>query len=425
MNLTIEKMIYGGDGLARSPEGKTVFLPFVLPGEEVRATVTEEKSGFMRATMDELLKPSDRRVQPLCPYFGSCGGCHYQHTDHAHQLGIKLAVLRETFLRTGKFEWAGNIPTHTGEPWNYRNRTRLKVRSGKEFALGYHRMNSHDLLPVELCLISSPLINRAIAALWEAGRSGNAALQGVDEVEIFANHDDSALLLEIYGAQGGPQLQELVGDLQKRVPEIKGVGVFASTGSSPHSVMPQLQQAIGESFLTYQVGERQFRVSAGSFFQVNRFLIDELARTVVGDYGGGTALDLYAGVGLFSNYLAKRFDRVFAVETAPFSFADLQANALRNVTAARATTEQFLQKSLNLKPDLVVADPPRAGLGDQAVKLLAALRVRKLIYLSCDPTTLARDLHQLLDSGYRLEEVHLVDLFPQTFHIETMVRLER
>ena len=424
MNLTIEKMIYGGDGLARSPEGKAVFLPLVLPGEQVAATIVEEKSGFMRATVDELFKPSERRVQPPCPYFGPCGGCHYQHTDYPHQLGIKLGVLRESFRRTGKFKWENEITLHSAEPWNYRNRTRMKVVTGENFALGYYRMNSNELLPVEQCPISSPAINQVIARLWQLGREQRVP-QGISEIEFFANHDDSALLLEVYGWQGNANMEEFARNLREHISQIRGVASFAPAAGAHSSSIPELKHTIGDAFLTYQAGEKQFRVSAGSFFQTNRFLASELVRTVVSDFGGGTALDLYAGVGLFANHLAKRFERVFAVESSPASVADLQANAPKNVTPLKATTEQFLHKAHNLKPELVIVDPPRAGLGDQATKTLAALRVRKIIYLSCDPTTLARDLQELLEFGYRIEEVHLIDLFPQTFHIESMVRLAR
>jgi 23S rRNA (uracil1939-C5)-methyltransferase len=422
VNLTIEKMIYGGDGLARSSEGKAVFIPFVLPGEEVTATIVEEKTGFMRATLDQVQEQSERRIQPQCPYFGRCGGCHYQHTDYQTQLLYKQAILRETFRRTAKFDWTGEIATHSAEPWNYRNRTRMKVRTGNDFALGYYRFNSHELLPVETCPISSPAINRAIAHLWQLGRERRIP-DAINEMEFFADHNDSALLLEVYGAEESSNLQEFVRDLQIRMPEIKALTFFSSAGAA--SGIPDPKQTIGNGFLNYQAGEKSFRVSAGSFFQTNRYLVNELVKTVVGDAGGGTALDLYAGVGLFTNHLAKRFDRVFAVESFPISAADLRANALKNVTPMRVTTEQFLPKAHNLKPELVIADPPRAGLGDQATKLLAALRVRKIIYLSCDPTTLARDLQHFLEFGYHVEEVHLIDLFPQTFHIESMVRLVR
>jgi 23S rRNA (uracil1939-C5)-methyltransferase len=421
VNLTIEKMIYGGDGLARSPEGKTVFLPLVLPGEQVTASIIEEKPGFDRATLNQLLAPSEKRIQPGCPYFASCGGCHYQHTDYQHQLEIKRAILRETFRRTGKFEWQNEIIIHSAEPWHYRNRTRMKLRTGAGFAMGYHRLSSHELLPVENCPISSPVINRVIYHLWELGREQRVP-QDIAEIEFFANHDDSALLLEIYGSPQQSEMQEFFRDLTIRVPELKGVALFAPPSPSG-AVLPELKHSWGEASLSYRAADKTFRVSAGSFFQVNRFLIDELVRTVISDSSGRMALDLYAGVGLFANHLAKRFHQVFAVESAPISASDLQSNAEKSVTVVRAGTEQFLQKSLNLKPDLVVADPPRAGLGEKTSNLLAALRVPKISYLSCDPTTLARDLRQFLNFGYQIQEVHLIDLFPQTFHIETLVLL--
>lgn len=423
MNLTIEKMIYGGDGLARSPEGKAVFVPLVLPGEEVAASIEEEKPGFLRARVEELLTPSEKRIQPGCAYFGNCGGCHYQHTSYENQLEIKRAILHETFRRTGKFEWKEEILTHAGEPWQYRNRTRMQLQSSPDFAIGYRRLASHDLLPVEKCPISSPVINRVVRHLWDLGKEQRVP-QGIGEIEFFANHDDSAMLLEVYGAPPITGLQDFFRDLQIRVPELKGLSAFTLPG--PHSsAQAEAKQTIGQSSLLYRAGEREFRVSAGSFFQTNRFLVDELMRTVTSGVSGRMALDLYAGVGLFANHLCKRFHQVFAVESSPASAADLQANAHKNVTAVRATTEQFLQRSLNLNPDVVVVDPPRAGMGEAATKLLAALRVPRIVYLSCDPTTLARDLRLLLDSGYQIEQVHLIDLFPQTFHIESLVRLGR
>jgi 23S rRNA (uracil1939-C5)-methyltransferase len=177
--------------------------------------------------------------------------------------------------------------------------------------------------------------------------------------------------------------------------------------------------------LAYQVGERTFRVSAGSFFQVNRYLIRELVQTVAGDFHGRIALDLYAGVGLFATHLAKRFDQVFAVESAPVSATDLQANTLKNIVPVRSTAEGFLPRCINMQPELVVVDPPRAGLGAKATQLLAALRVKRIVYVSCDPATLARDVRTFIEAGYHVEEVHMVDLFPQTFHIESVVRLAR
>jgi 23S rRNA (uracil1939-C5)-methyltransferase len=423
VNLTIEKLVYGGDGLARLPEGKTVFMPFVLPQEEISATIIQEKSSFARATADQVLKPSPYRVQPQCPYFAACGGCHYQHAGYTAQLENKRAILKETLLRNGKLEWKGEIITHSGEPWGYRNRSRLKVRSGADFAIGYHRMNSHDLLPVKQCPISSPAINRILAHLWEMGEGGKVPA-GISEIEFFADHADTKMVLEIYLAPDAPEMREFAAALQAKAPEIKGIAFFAeNTGSEPGNQQPKY--VVGDAALPYQVGEKAFRVSAGSFFQVNRYLIRELVQTVVGDFHGRIALDLYAGVGLFATHLSKRFDQVFAVESAPVSATDLQANAVKNVVPVLSTAEGFLPRCLNMQPELVVVDPPRAGLGAKATQLLAALRVKRIVYVSCDPATLARDTRLFLETGYHVEEVHMVDLFPQTFHIESVVRLAR
>src|SRR5579859_2541622 len=202
IELTIEKMVYGGDGLARHVDeqhpqegrGKTVLLPFVLEGERVAASITKQKSGFMRALPEKVLSPSPDRIEPHCPYLTRCGGCHYQHSDYEHQLAIKSAILRETLLRTARIEWQGEITVHPSPPWNYRNRARVKVQA-EPFAIGYYRFGSHTLLPVEQCPISSPLINRALTAVWQLGHKGKLA--SVAEVEFFANAEDSALLLEV------------------------------------------------------------------------------------------------------------------------------------------------------------------------------------------------------------------------------------
>ena len=175
LQIQIEKLVYGGDGLARMPaddqgRGKTVFVPFVLPGEQVEVAVIESRSGFARAKLDTVLTPSADRIAPGCPYFGGCGGCHYQHVNYEAQLRHKADILRETLRRTAKLELQHEIQLHPSPPWNYRNRTRMHVRHTPEFALGYYRHNSRDVLPVESCPISSALINRAIAAVWALGR---------------------------------------------------------------------------------------------------------------------------------------------------------------------------------------------------------------------------------------------------------------
>jgi len=440
--LNIEKLIYGGDGLARLPadasgRGKAAFVPFVLAGETVEAVITERKPGFVRARAEAVAEPSPHRVQPQCPYFGSCGGCHYQHSGYEHQLDIKKEILRESLRRTAKIELPVEIEVHPSPPWNYRNRSRLQVQTSPSFAIGYFKMGSHELLAVETCPISSPLINSGIAMVWQSGRSCNVPA-GVREIEFFANADDTQLLLEVSTTPDARRaaLRRWAEDLCDSMPEIAGVVVFRSAESAGRDAEKLL--TAGADHLTYHTKPAAYRVSAGSFFQTNRHLTDELVRLVTAGQSGELALDLYAGVGLFSTALSD-LHHVISVESSQTSSADLAYNRSSNGEAVQATTEQYLAridekgrvgKGVRLphsvhKPDLAVVDPPRSGLGERVARMLMTLGAPRVVYVSCDPVTLARDLVYLLAGGYRIEQVHLVDLFPQTYHLESVVHLTR
>jgi len=441
MELTIEKLVYGGDGLARleQPDGKrkTVFVPLVLPGERVEATVVEERPGFARARLDRVLKASPQRTGPACPYFGECGGCHYQHAAYEEQVALKREILRETVARIAKLELP-EIGTHAADALHYRNRTRLKfaVTAGAEtkFEVGYHKLGSHLLLPVQECPISSPLVNRALQALWSLAVEHDLP-KGIAEIELFVDHTDARLLVEFvveanYDRSSAMSFAE---ELQRNIPAVVGIAAVPRVNHGEEQVAaPELDTTVaacaetlwGRDYLEYKVGEFSYRVTAGSFFQTNRYLAEKLLELVCDDAHGKLAIDLYAGVGLFTLPLAKSFERVIAVEAAPASFTDLKSNAPRNVKAIQATTETYLSRG-GARADLVVVDPPRAGLGKKALAGLTKLAPKSLLYVSCDPSTLARDLPGLANGGYRVTAAHLVDLFPQTFHIETVLRLER
>ena len=440
--LTIEKLIYGGDGLARLPadasgRGKAVFVPFVLDGEKVEASLTEQKPGFARARVDSIVEPSIHRIAPGCPYFGPCGGCHYQHTSYERQLEIKQAILQETLRRTAKLELPVEIQVHPSPPWNYRNRSRLQVRTEPSFQLGYFKLGSHEIQIVEECPISSPLINRGIRAAWESGRNGKVS-QGIREVEFFANANDSKLLLELSCAPDARRaaVRAWAEEFQASMPEIAGVVAFReSKPGGGHETFLQ----VGAGALIYETRRAKYRVSAGSFFQTNRHLIDELIHIVTEGQTGERALDLYAGVGLFSTALASDIHHIVSVESSQTSSADLAYNLSSNGDAVQATTEQYLARTgpsgrvgkgtvlphIVHKPDLAVVDPPRSGLGERVARSLATLGAPRVVYVSCDPATLARDLVPLLAAGYRVNQVHLLDLFPQTYHLETVVHLSR
>jgi 23S rRNA (uracil1939-C5)-methyltransferase len=442
--LTIEKLIYGGDGLARLPvaspaapkddgRGKAVFVPFVLASEKIEASLTEQKPGFARAHADSIVEPSPQRIQPGCQYFTRCGGCHYQHAAYEHQLEIKKEILRESLRRLAKLDLPFDIEVHASPPWNYRNRSRLQVQAqtGSAFAIGYFKMASHELLPVEECPISSPLINRGVAFLWQNGHAGKVP-QGVREIEFFANADDTQVLLEIGCGRDARRasVREWAEELRSVMPQIAGVVAFreANPGDKKAGV-PEILVTVGTPHITYQTQRAAYRVSSGSFFQTNRHLTDELVNIVTAGQSGKLALDLYSGAGLFSTALACDFDHIVSVESSQTSSGDLTYNLPSNGEVVRATTEQYLARAENSgrasKPDLAVVDPPRSGLGERVARSLANLGAPRITYVSCDPATLARDLVPLLASGYRVDQVHLVDLFPQTYHLESIVHLVR
>lgn len=458
MLLSIEKLIYGGDGLARLPadeagRGKAVFLPFVLAGERVEATLTEQRPGFARAKVDGIVERSAHRIEPRCRYFGKCGGCHYQHADYGHQVEIKKEILRETLRRTAKIGLEGEIEVHASEPWNYRNRSRLQVRAGAEFVLGYNRMGSHEVLAVEECPISSVLINRGIGTVWRSGRAGRVP-EGVGEIEFFADAEDAQLLVEVSceAEARRAEVRNWAEELRAEMPEIAGVVAFRSQTSHAVSAkqaetrmgQPSSDKLVtsGADHLIYRTERGAYRVSAGAFFQTNRFLVNELMKIVTAGQKGEQALDLYAGVGLFSTALAGDFHHIISVESSQTSSGDLAYNLGAKGDAVGATTEQYLsgdfgrrklgsgrragaRGGLPSRPELVVVDPPRNGLGERVARALGELGAERMVYGSCDPATLARDLVHLLGAGYRVEKVHVVDLFPQTFHLESVVKLSR
>jgi 23S rRNA (uracil1939-C5)-methyltransferase len=434
MRLRIEKAIYGGDGLARmSPAdaasaGKTVFVPGTLPGEVVDARIVEERRSFATGQVEAILEPSLDRVVPGCEYVPRCGGCQYQHASDSAQLQMKLDILRETLGRA-HLPIPGEIGSLSGSPWGYRNRIRLQVMKSPAIALGYRQRGSHNLLAVAHCPIAAPLLQQAIAAV--ARTRGLESL--CDEVEFFTNSEQDQLLVSLWPGPRERQpprqreraLEEFAERLRAQLPVLTGVGLFSSAGQITYW---------GERFLTYTVSGQAYQVSLGGFFQVNRFLLPGLVELVLNDGSGGKrsgrlAWDLYSGAGLFARALD--FENVTAVESAGFSADDLKHNlARKGHRVVRSSTLDFLRRNQTLgsgqtKPELVLVDPPRAGLGKEICSLLGGVGAAAIVYVSCDPATLARDLQSLLPFGYSLETIHLVDLFPQTFHMESVSFLKR
>jgi 23S rRNA (uracil1939-C5)-methyltransferase len=388
----VEKLVYGGEGLGRL-DGRVVFTPFVLPGERILAQARQEKPGLVRAQAVEVLAPAPERVAAPCPYFARCGGCHYQHAPYEYQLAVKRAILVEELRRLGRIEPPHDIEIVSGEAWGYRNRAQLHVENSR---LGYREARSHRLCAIDHCPISSPAVNDAIRTLVSMQRDGRWP-RFVRSLEVFT--DERQVQLNV---------------LETDRPVARRFFDWAA----------ELIPGMVTGAVDY---EGRFRVSSNSFFQVNRFLHDRLVETALQGAEGETALDLYAGVGLFSIPLARKFREVTAVESGGGAVRDLQFNAQRagltNVKTEQRSTEDYLA-SCGKAPDFVLVDPPRSGLGKTVVERLLALRPQRLVIVACDPSTLARDLAALIGGGYQFDQMALVDLFPQTFHMETVVSLK-
>jgi 23S rRNA (uracil1939-C5)-methyltransferase len=389
VQIQVEKLVYGGDGLARL-DGEVVLMPFVLPGELVELELEAKRSGIARGRVKHLLRESADRAAPACPYFMRCGGCHYQHMTYAAQLEAKRSILSETLARTGRIENQPEIQVISAEPWAYRNRIQLHFEKGK---VGYRQMRSHRLQPVDHCPISSPKLNECIAALNRMMRTRRWP-DFLQSAEFFTN--ETAVQMNVLET-GRPLTQRFFDWCAEDIPGL-ATGVIEYDG---------------------------YRVGYGSFFQVNRFLAQPLLQAVVAGAKGTQALDLYSGVGFFSISLARAFEKVTAVESGAGAARDLQFNAERagvSIDARSENVDLFL-RSLDHAPDLVIADPPRSGLGKQVVRHLTELKPREIIVVACDPATLARDAKQFVESGYSIRSLTMVDLFPQTYHIETVAKL--
>jgi 23S rRNA (uracil1939-C5)-methyltransferase len=425
IEVRIEKLVYGGEGLARH-EGQTVFAPFVLPGETVTIDPLERRKNFIRGRVTSVVHASPERVAPECPHFGTCGGCNYQHLPYEAQLRSKAEILRETLARLGKVAWEGPISTHGSPPYGYRNRAQWKIAAVEDgrSALGYFEAGSHRLCPVEVCPILSPRLRETLDVFLRLAASGSLS-STLREVEAFADDADEKLLINLALDTLEGSAKAVTDSLRSQLPNAESFLVHISRGDR--------FELDGPGHFIYNVGANRYQVGHLSFFQVNRFLLPGLLDIVLGETRGRLALDLFAGVGLFSVPLAHQFERVIAVESNPATARDLETNLQSSGAASPAVRQTDVATFLTRwreSPDFVLLDPPRAGVPPEALKRLVNLHPAVIGYLSCDPATLARDLTVLVGTKdkpgpYAIDAVHLVDMFPQSYHLEAFLRLMR
>jgi 23S rRNA (uracil1939-C5)-methyltransferase len=397
VEVTTERLAYGGEAVARL-SGLAIFVPFAAPGERLRVRIVERKKNFARAVIEDILVASPARREPACRVFGECGGCQLQHLTYEAQIEAKANSVRDALERVGRIDWPQEIKVRKGSEFGYRARAQVKLASlardgSRERAIGFNRASSHTVCDVCSCPILAPQLNDALQLIRLS--VGNAS------VNADSAFDDIA------------EIEMAVGE----------------SGVSAEPPVPGLNSGIVE----LNVRGAAYHFSPATFFQVNPGLMDELIEEAVGGLSGELAIDLYAGVGLFTIQLARQFDKVIGVESdkgaSRFARENIRANDLFNVQFYNARVEDWLASLMKQKrggraPDLITLDPPRSGAAN-AIPKITALSPANISYVSCDPTTLARDLRHLIDAGYELQQVTAIDLFPQTYHIETVARLNR
>ena len=403
LEITLTTPTYGGESMGRLEDGRAVFVPFALPGETVRVRLVEQKRGFARAALLEVVRPSPQRIAPKCLHFGVCGGCHYQILPYPEQLKLKESILRDQLVRIGKIAAPpvkSMLPSP--EPWNYRNHVQFHV--SPEGRLGFVAAgNSQAVMPISECHLPETTLNM----LWpqielEAGTS-------LDRVSLRAG-DGVILILESDSVE---------------TPEMEieaGISVV-------HLSEDDVVVLAGEDHIIMDVLDRRFRVSAGSFFQVNTAMAAKMVEHLITKLrvlASTTLLDVYCGAGLFSAFFASHVKRVVGIEISASACQDFSANLdeFANVELYEAPAEIVLA-GIDIHPEVVIVDPPRAGLDKQVLDALVTLGPKMLAYVSCDPSTLARDAARLITGGYTLMEVTPFDLFPQTYHIESISIFER
>ncbi len=382
LEVLIEKIVPNGFGLAFA-ENLTVFVPLSVKGDKLRVKIYQLKGKSAFAEIVEIIEPSDNRIEPECVYFGKCGGCNFQQMPYEIQLEAKIGILRDCLSRIGKINYQDEIKIiPSPKPFNYRARAQWHVdtRSRK---VGYFQRNSHTVIDVETCPIITPELNETLEDLRK-----NIAWESF-----------WAEIVEIEAANFNEK-----------------VSVFSAEIIEPTEE------------IDFLLGENKYFYSANIFFQGNPFLIESLIETAISDANGENALDLYCGVGLFTLQLAKKFAKVIGVEgfdrAVDFAKKNVENAQIENVEFYRENVADFLAENKFENPDFVLLDPPRAGTEKGVIENIIKSQPKEISYVSCEPSILARDLNIFTTNGYKIESITAIDLFPQTHHIETIVRLK-
>lgn len=404
--ITLEKLTYGGEAMGRLQDGRAIFVPFGLPGETVRIQLTQEKQNFARGEILEILNPSPDRITAKCKHFTQCGGCHYQNLPYEKQLLAKADILRDQLQRIGKIE---NPPVQSTvaspNQWNYRNHVQFHLTDDGK--VGFIDAQGHKTLPIEECHLPESTIDAFRNDLQFESR------MNLERVSLRSGAGDDLMLILESETEETPEL-EIEAD-------ISIVHVYED-----HPVI-----IAGSNALTIQVLGVDFHVSAPSFFQVNTPMAEKMAQHLItnlqlpiNNNQSTTLLDIYCGVGLFSKFFADKYAKVIGIESAPSSCEDFAINLdeFDNVELYEGAAEEILPALAPqlTQPTHMIVDPPRAGIDKFVLDAILQINPQVIAYVSCDPSTLARDAARLIKGDYTLQHATPFDLFPQTYHIESI-----
>lgn len=431
LELDIASLAYGGDAIAHDTDGRTVFVTGACPGDRVLARVTAEHPRFLNAEVVEVLEASPERRKPPCPYFGTCGGCQWQHVSHQAQVTAKRDAVRDALSRIGKLEGVEVAETVVGgAAYGYRNKIELRrsADAAGHLTLGLTARGTDRVVPIDACLLLPERCRKAPKALSGALRFlSRGADLGIDRVAIRAAANTRDLEVALWCEPGPFPRQMVAGTLSKALPTTSLTRVLLPVAGRSRSAA-KIEILGGSGTWKERLGGRSMRISSPSFFQVNtavaELLVQEVMRAAQPD-GSDRVLDAYAGAGTFTLPLAEAAGEVVAVESTGAALRDLE----RNLEAAGLDADVVGGDVVRELPglgrfDIVVVDPPRAGMEEGALEALVRARARRIVYVSCDPATLARDAARLAVLGYRLTSAVPVDLFPQTYHVETVASFD-
>ncbi|MBM4339798.1 MAG: 23S rRNA (uracil(1939)-C(5))-methyltransferase RlmD [Deltaproteobacteria bacterium] len=425
MKVKIDSMAFGGYGVARM-DGKVLFVPYTVTGDEVWIEITEEKKRYSIGKLIRIAEPSSLRVDPTCPYFGKCGGCRWQHINPSIHGEIKRTILFETLKRLGKLDQIPPVDVVPfPKPYGYRTRVQLKVRKK---TIGYYQEGSHKIVDINHCPISHPLTNQMISIL----RDQQEHFLNMEEIEINVSpqEEKGVLLFHPYSPHSNDQqFEKFAKQFLQNQPALQGIAIsgkreWISIGNPSLSFTIPFSEEEKERSLV-------FRISPGSFSQVNLEQNEKLIQTVI-EFSSATKsdriLDLYAGAGNFTLPLSIHAGEVWGIEENKVAIKDVKFNAerngIRNARFIEGTVEAVLKDWNKGIPDQIILDPPRAGC-KKNIDLIAGLKPKKIVYVSCEPTTFSRDLRLFCEKGYSLQRVRLIDMFPQTYHMEVVGLLTR